>query len=239
MQEVKAREEEYERIKVMQRQMRGLPPGFQLARRDRKLLAHGMLRRVHISDRDQLRLGVENLSSMQRQQTQLSPSMTSTSSFADRHPTESEYSSGYSGSSHQPMSQPSSKRSSTYLNSPTLSAGAFGQSTPSIRSKSSSASLHADSSKYLNLQPANEGNVLRTKAKETPLHVFVFSDVVVLTTKHSEGIRLMRSGKTSSKKETKETYKLIEGLGLSRIVGVEDISGRTGTYQGFDILSIC
>ena len=73
---------------------------------------------------------------------------------------------------------------------------------------------------------------LKTRAKESAIHVFVFSDLILITTKHTEGIRLMRAGKSSSRKDGKEFYRLAEGIGLARILGIEDISGRTGTLDG-------
>ncbi|KAG8851759.1 hypothetical protein FRB96_009124 [Tulasnella sp. 330] len=56
MQEVKAREEEYDLIKSLTNRIKGLPAGFQLAHRDRRLVAQGLLRRINPSDKDQAAL---------------------------------------------------------------------------------------------------------------------------------------------------------------------------------------
>jgi hypothetical protein len=52
MQEVKVREEEYGDLKEFSSKISGMPTGMSLARRDRRLLAHGMLRRIHLSERE-------------------------------------------------------------------------------------------------------------------------------------------------------------------------------------------
>jgi hypothetical protein len=52
MEEVKAREEEYETIKSVQSRMKGLPDGFVLASRKRRLLGQGVMHRVQFSEKD-------------------------------------------------------------------------------------------------------------------------------------------------------------------------------------------
>lgn len=51
MWEVKLREEEYAFVKSIARRIHGLPSSAQLARRERRLLAHGPLQRIHLSER--------------------------------------------------------------------------------------------------------------------------------------------------------------------------------------------
>lgn len=104
-------------------------------------------------------------------------------------------------------------------------------STFSLASKSSAGSSRLDPNQFLFVRGAAESNsaTLRTNAKETPVYAFVFNDVVVLATRHVESGKLMRSGKANQKKD-KETFKLLEGIGLSRVLGVEDMSGRTGQF---------
>ena len=51
MWEVKLREEEYAFVKDVTRRVHGLPDAAQLARRERRLLAHGPLQRVFLSER--------------------------------------------------------------------------------------------------------------------------------------------------------------------------------------------
>lgn len=50
LEEVKAREEDYEELKQLETRISGWPAGFRLALRDRRLLAYGVLRRVDDSD---------------------------------------------------------------------------------------------------------------------------------------------------------------------------------------------
>lgn len=50
MQEVKAREEEFKYIQELALRVSGLPSNFQLARRERRLIAQGLLRKVELSD---------------------------------------------------------------------------------------------------------------------------------------------------------------------------------------------
>ncbi|SCV72134.1 BQ2448_4828 [Microbotryum intermedium] len=56
MQEVKSREDEYEDLKRIESKMRGLPQGFRLAQRDRRLLAQGLMKRIHASEKDRIAL---------------------------------------------------------------------------------------------------------------------------------------------------------------------------------------
>lgn len=50
--EVKSREDEYEFVKLISGRIEGLPPSAQLAQRERRLLAHGRLSRVHLDQSD-------------------------------------------------------------------------------------------------------------------------------------------------------------------------------------------
>jgi hypothetical protein len=67
------------------------------------------------------------------------------------------------------------------------------------------------------------------KPKETPVHVFVFSDLILLARRHSEGVRLIRSATLQKKKkESLSHYSVLEEVGLSRLVAVSDVSGELG-----------
>lgn len=59
MWEVKLREDEYNFIKDVARRIHGLPESAQLARRERRLLAHGPLQRVYLSEHARQRLEKE------------------------------------------------------------------------------------------------------------------------------------------------------------------------------------
>lgn len=54
MQEVKAREDEYDLVKSLTERIRGLPDGFLLASRERRLIAQGLLRRVSPNEKDRV-----------------------------------------------------------------------------------------------------------------------------------------------------------------------------------------
>src|SRR5260370_4983771 len=56
MQEVKAREEEYDYVKSLATRITGMPPGFKLARRERRLIAQGLLRRIFLNEREEATL---------------------------------------------------------------------------------------------------------------------------------------------------------------------------------------
>ena len=81
------------------------------------------------------------------------------------------------------------------------------------------------------LSPAStlSGVIVKGKGKESPLHVFVFSDLVVLSRKKEEGGRFKRSSTSSHKSEHEATYKVVDTIGLSSILSVLDLSGKTGT----------
>lgn len=51
MREVKLREDEYTFVKDLMSRIRGLPNNVQLVRRERRLIAHGFLQRVHLSSK--------------------------------------------------------------------------------------------------------------------------------------------------------------------------------------------
>lgn len=53
MQEVKAREEEYDYVKSLAVRIAGMPPGFKLARRERRLIAQGLLRRIILNETEE------------------------------------------------------------------------------------------------------------------------------------------------------------------------------------------
>src|SRR5258708_1765488 len=53
MQEVKAREEEHDYVKSLAARIAGMPPGFKLARRERRLIAQGLLRRIFLSEKEE------------------------------------------------------------------------------------------------------------------------------------------------------------------------------------------
>ena len=67
-------------------------------------------------------------------------------------------------------------------------------------------------------------SALRPKTKENSVYAFVFTDLVILTTPMSEKLHLLRSPKHVA--EAKETWKLVDDVGVSRVLGVTDQSGQ-------------
>lgn len=62
MREVKLREDEYTLVKDLMLRIRGFPDMIQLLNRERRLIAHGALRRVHLSDQCKRQLEGQDLS---------------------------------------------------------------------------------------------------------------------------------------------------------------------------------
>ncbi|KAG8987504.1 hypothetical protein FRB90_003309, partial [Tulasnella sp. 427] len=56
MQEVKVREDEYDLVKNLAERIKGLPDGFQLASRERRLIAQGLLRRAFPNEKERVQL---------------------------------------------------------------------------------------------------------------------------------------------------------------------------------------
>ncbi|KAI7938578.1 hypothetical protein MJO28_014157 [Puccinia striiformis f. sp. tritici] len=271
LEEVKEREDEYEMLRAMEGRVKGLPAGFKLARRDRRLLAQGLLKRVQLQ---------QFLSSPQDTSWALNPQLTRTNQIHIGSSPQSGYSSEYMGSSHS--------RNSYHSNSSQQSTGSSVSTGVSSHKSPRSSQANRENEKPMNFlnypsSPANpfpvgskqyfdwmavykppvvqsaeeltkqsknnkrssglwessksdERNHLRKsfstsrtsrKPKESPVHVFVFSDIIILATRHSDGVRLIRSAKLQrKKKDSPSYYSVLEDVGVSRLVAVSDISGE-------------
>ncbi|KAG0142782.1 hypothetical protein CROQUDRAFT_673358 [Cronartium quercuum f. sp. fusiforme G11] len=78
-------------------------------------------------------------------------------------------------------------------------------------------------------QRAITSNLLMKRTKESPVHVFVFSDLIILATRHNDGVRLIKSSRLPLKKKEQTThYCALEGVGISKALMVDDISGELG-----------
>ncbi|GAA6019683.1 hypothetical protein JCM11491_004882 [Sporobolomyces phaffii] len=298
MQEVKTREDEYEETKVLAGRIAGLPRGFTLACRDRRLVAHGVLKRVHVSDKDRSLLELDAIAragfekpprpttttTSLRGTAPISPglspvvpptaaaSSSSSSSTGTARPRSTVSESSSSSRSVGSLTYASDlSSSSSGWNSPTTPGGGafhsptrldFGSgSSPvpspllrpdSIASTSSSLSsaYNSDSAAAkgvggggssafdsnlatLRTRPPAARRVVKTKAKETSVYVFVFSDLVVLATKASSAHATMpfatraRRGGGGMQQDAAPSYRAIETVGLSRVLGVSDLSGKT------------
>ncbi|GAA5981739.1 hypothetical protein JCM11641_004231 [Rhodosporidiobolus odoratus] len=261
MQEVKIREDEYEEAKVLQSRMRGLPDGFQLAARDRRLVAHGVLRRVHINDRDRGVLEMDAMARAGRRGDALRSGASTLPTLSI--PTPPPRGAGGSPSLSRPESTKSTSGSSslTYSSAPSSaspelplmppapalphSAG-MGGGFPHLRPDSlisNASSTYSDD--YAGPSASNQQRLIKTKAKESSVHVFVFSDLIVLATKHSDPTRIIKNAAAAAKagaarkggdREAKErekeersasVYRVLEGVGVARVLGVSDLSGKT------------
>ncbi|GAA5862660.1 hypothetical protein JCM8547_003504 [Rhodosporidiobolus lusitaniae] len=272
MQEVKTREDEYEEAKVLQSRIRGLPEGFNLAARDRRLVAHGVLRRVHINDRDRGVLEMDAMARAGRRGAALRGGAPLPPSLSI--PTPSSVPSSRQGTElSRPISQISDSGSSatTYNSDVSSSSGWTPPTTPGsvlpgsglngfpqLRPDSmvsNASSVYSDdylpppgggsafSNASARTQTALQQRLVKTKAKESSVHVFVFSDLIVLATKHAEPGKFMRTaaakggtmgrkGSLGAEKKDKgeaggTTYRALEGVGVARVLGVSDLSGKT------------
>lgn len=261
MEEVKAREDEYEQLKTLAGRIKGLAPSFRLARRDRRLLAHGALHRVHISSKDRAALDMEAVNSLQRtaSSTKLKPLSPFMKPFAV-HPTRSFDSAvsletrpvSFASDSSNAPSLLSDVASSIFSASdmirtpPSPYHGFIDPNLPPSRPESftselSTALLTASPNSFAATSPllptptgrqrTPPGRLLKTRARESTVHAFVFSDLVIFANRQSDALRLIRPNKSSSRKGTvKDTYRILEGFGCAKVLGVSDLSGRTGEF---------
>ena len=178
----------------------GLPEGYELAHRDRQLIAHGGLVRVHVTESHQELLRQDSLSRQRLSASDSDSSLNSVTTMT-RSSTDSSSELDYPGT---PGSISRAKRDQKSLSS------------------SSSGSTNPLSTKFApELLKNHPRRVVKTKAKETALHLFVFSDLIVLTTPSSR-----RSSKSLAA-EDKIVYKVVE---LAKLVQITDLSGKTGSF---------
>ncbi|GAA5924999.1 hypothetical protein JCM10213_000500 [Rhodosporidiobolus nylandii] len=255
LQEVKTREDEYEEAKVLEARIRGLPSGFALAARDRRLVAHGILRRVHINDRDRGVLEMDAMARAGRRGAALRggapspPSLTipvppPTSRQSRPHSTLSD--SGSSSTTTYTSSADASNSSSAGWTPPTTpgsalpaspaTAGGFAHLRPDSMISNASSTYSDD---YAGPPSSSAGRLVKTRAKESSVHVFVFSDLIVLATKQADPGRFIRDAAAKAKRGSRETreeserrsppvYRVLEGgVGVARVLGVADLSGKT------------
>ncbi|MBW0487942.1 hypothetical protein O181_027657 [Austropuccinia psidii MF-1] len=253
LEEVKAREEEYQNLKILQSKIKGLPPRFQLAKRDRRLLAQGLLRRVQIPYRNAHEFYDEYShdrfchpkSPTANQSPSLSPSITYHSPHSgslvystpstfnkihrnlSRNSVTSSLSTGFSSNR--------STRSATIhwdehlrQNANFRAVGMEGRQVSERRESESHSLFRTTAGSQLPQKTPQTYRPMK-KAKESPVHVFVFSDLILLATRHNDGIRLINSSKLhKKKKELTSYYSVLEQIGISRLLSVSDISGELG-----------
>ena len=231
MQEVKSREDDYEEAKLLQSRLKGLPEAFQLAVRDRRLLHHGPLRRVHVSDKDKAALDNAAAGGPGRRvvSSGSAGSARSTKTAASR------AMSPYSGG------RPKTPKAEAAIKSPLLGAD---EGNPRFSPRFGSPDGSFDLSTFgTGVTAGPVKRVVKTRAKESSVYAFVFSDVVILAAKSAEATPSLSSAAarfgrvatgsrtpTLSGKRASEigpSFRLIEGFGLARVSGVSDLSGKT------------
>lgn len=210
MQEVKAREEEYELVKNLASRIKGLPSNFELARRERRLVAQGSLRRIHLTDKEchvldsSLDVAASgNSNSPLRRMTSVSSDASSFTGDWAYHPV--------IRTDNLPCSETDRSLPADSPSSDTIHDSRPGISRVATPSRSRSSSIRS---------------ALRPKLKESSVYAFVFTDLMILTTPMSEKLHLLRTSKNGT--EVKETWKLVDDVGISRVLGVTDQSGQLG-----------
>ncbi|KAI8459397.1 hypothetical protein BY996DRAFT_6410192 [Phakopsora pachyrhizi] len=246
LQEVKGREDEYRNLKLLETKIRGLWPGFQLARRDRTLLAQGFLRRVQLSglkeSHDLVNNGSNSPSSSSSSLQQIKPYE---NSFL--HESQLEFSPPTRlGSSIRDIPEiAQANESSDYSNSSISrqlslnffnDCGKVAATETSLIKKQRGEGMFETPDSLIELIPeakrigsrvfSKTNGVLYKKLKESPVHVFIFSDLMLLATKHNEGLRFIKSPKrqTKEEKDLKTFYCVLENIGISRVLSVDDVS---------------
>ncbi|BGP48580.1 hypothetical protein JCM10450v2_004456 [Rhodotorula kratochvilovae] len=218
LQEVKAREDEYSALKLLTARTRGLPEGFRLARRDRRLGLQGPLRQVHLAERDRAALDAAGEADPRRPVSTASDSGSSLASAGSAALTWG------GGSDSSGWTSPPTPGSLTGPSSPPSWARALPPPglTPEVRRPAAAP-------------PQQQQARLRTRAKESSVLAWVFSDVLLLAQpgaggKRDELPRVLKSAKVLDREKAKngrEQVRALEGTGVVRVVGVTDLSGRT------------
>ncbi|KAI0764172.1 hypothetical protein BD413DRAFT_680504 [Trametes elegans] len=227
MEEVKAREEEYDFVKELSSRIDGLPSTPALARRARRLLWFGILIRMPFSPREELPTptpvaapgsgngafsprSVHGTPRQGREKGEQGASRLATAirDWTTRRSRAGSHSSYASSTlSAQTYSTTSSASSASVLVTP-RSDQFPGIRLPASRSKGHVRSPH--------VPRTSQGAQVQPSATEAALNVMVFSDLVVLAVPNAIGTDARSS-------DEEQRSHLLADVGLSRILGVEDI----------------
>ncbi|GAA5822474.1 hypothetical protein JCM3770_000660 [Rhodotorula araucariae] len=213
LQEVKAREDEYDTLKVLAARTRGLPEGFRLARRDRRVQLQGPLRQVHLSERDRAALDAV-VAAAPDPRRPVSTASDSGSSLASAG-TGSLTWGGGSDSSSAGWTTPATPGSLSGPSSPPPWTRALPPPPPGLGPEPP--------------RPPARQQRLRTRAKESAVLAWVFSDVLLIAQPFGGGKweESPRGVLKSAKVSVREPVRALEGTGVVKVVCVTDISGRT------------
>ncbi|KAH8109055.1 hypothetical protein DFH11DRAFT_1731320 [Phellopilus nigrolimitatus] len=210
MREVKLREEEYTFVKDLVSRVHGLPSTVQLIRRERRLVAHGALQRVHLSERSKNTL--EDNACTSSQLGRSAPSKHG----SERHDERSRrLASGQ-------------RRRANSLDSCLNSELSDAASMTSISSAASNISLRGDRSILRNTGSSRACEAVdggrrfsQGKTRLTPLYAFIFTDLALFTVPIS-------SQSKNDKKTGKDAWELLDDIGICRVLSVTDHSGTLG-----------
>lgn len=233
MEEVKAREEEYDFVKDLSSRIDGLPVSQALARRSRRLLWFGMLVQAEESSRSdegnaqrsndattatndafspRLNQGPPGRIPAREERTSVKLATAIRDWTARRSRVGSFGSSASSALSVQTFDTTSTASSASLLATPRS------DHYPGIRSPGPASSKgHARSPQVAR---ANQNTPLVPQAEDVPLNVMVFSDLVVLAMPNatSNNVRAQDG-------DQEQRSRLVDGIGLSRIIGMTETGG--------------
>ena len=212
------REEEYMFVKDLLSRIRGLPSSVQVVRRERRLIAHGTIQRVHTSER------------------------TKTLLEDSRHGTISGVKHRQFGNVEIQQSQHAmpKRRRANSLDSCLSDA----TSMSSISSANSLSSLngetrHLDSRAAAGMHRTNRGNTFSERfttrenttgrTRITQLYAFIFNDLAIFAN---------LSPSRSSSGKCRESLELLTDTGICRILSLTDYSGNLGSWKGTSTVSL-
>lgn len=249
MQDVKGLEDDYEALKGLEEQMLGLPPGFVLANRRRRIVARATFLRVYPSSKDLVKL---SLTSVQRLSYASHPSSLSLNSdFLNKPSGKGRMRPLSPVSDSSEISECTQSQASVHSiiteSSLDLSASpaSFAPPVPPPQSSSSACSHYCgpestSSSHDISLTRFKTPRTLQSKRSSHKLmkgrsgtsdlvEVILLSDLLVLCTRETHPKKNWRS--SSKKFEEFNRFRVLIAIGLSRVVYVEDVGGKLPEFD--------
>jgi hypothetical protein len=221
--EVKSHEEEYELVKKLLSRVRDLPSGFKVATRERRLLAQGLLNQVTVHGEEQT-----------GQQHAPNPHQPSVSRVVGTR--------ARSGSELTAVSSTTESASFSYRSTSSSTARLKDSSTEySMRSDSSATSStnvpfdgrrerkppfipHGNMTMPPRLASPQVRNSNIDRPRESSLYVLVFTDIVILARPAVDNLHPARS----PRRRTQEQWNTLDALGVFRVLGATEYTGRYG-----------
>ncbi|KAG8827008.1 hypothetical protein FRC18_009938 [Serendipita sp. 400] len=254
IQEVKAREEEYRYMVELASRIDNFPTQFQLAHRERRLVSQGLLRKVAISEKEKQLLDAQPSSksvsrihspqlgtSWSPASSEITPIVSTSSKFTSPSlspapnrafiPTRQGHiqrqeptwrnSEAFSEVSHSSEGN-SSPNSSMTLSSDAESVARLESITrPQFPRSTVVYPSYGRSSPNLPRGTQLSKGTRRKGAREIPIYVFVFTDMAIFVSQAGKGGLLQSRSQVPT-----ENMSLVQSCGLSRIVGVSDVSEK-------------